>query len=89
MTPSTVLQCEHCGRVRIDGGDWTRDPLVQVTAVGFCATCGDWQRRLRMVKEAQARRAVVRRMARGYGPAPEGVDVWEGFREPRAEKARG
>ena len=84
MIPSTVLQCDFCGRVRIDGGEWTRDPLVQVTAVGFCATCGAWQKRLRMVKESQARRAVVRRMAQGYGPAPDGSDAFVGFREPQS-----
>jgi hypothetical protein len=87
MTPCAVLQCSFCGRVRIDGGDWTRDPLVQPTAVGFCVTCGAWQHRLRLAREARDRRAVVRRIAEGYGPGT--GDPFAGFSEPRADKARG
>ena len=81
MIPSTVLQCSFCGRVRIDGGDWTRDPLVQVTAVGWCKDCGDWRDRVMAAKAAKALREVDRHKAQGYGPAPEGSDPFMGMRD--------
>lgn len=73
------MQCRFCGRVRING-EWTRDPLVHVDVVGFCKTCGEWKARMARIQYARNARAVAQRQARGYGPAPEGEDVFRGFR---------
>lgn len=49
--------------------------------VGQCATCGEQERRARVVRRFREQRAFERRRERGYGPAPAGTDPFRGFRE--------
>lgn len=87
MAGSSVIpvRCMDCARVRFHTpgpGVWTDHParLAGEVAV-MCATCVELRRRLARAKEAAMDRQLLRDRARGYGPAPEGEDVFRGFRE--------
>jgi hypothetical protein len=74
-----IVQCEGCGRVRLDG-EWVRRYDIQPSEVRICPTCLGWQHRIAQAKYHREARGVARRAAKGYGPAPEGEDVFKGMR---------
>ena len=80
--PAKVIQCEVCGRVKDGAGEWVSDPTVPVDmVVPFCATCYvAWQLKRKRDDWQRANR-IRRRIAKGFGPAPEGADPFAGFRE--------
>ena len=82
LMSTLVCQCQHCGRVRI-GNEWTRDASVAPDVVVHCPTCGELRLRQSALRYAREGRALLRRRAKGYGPAPEGVDDFDGFRGNR------
>ena len=76
------VRCEVCARVRLDrSGDWQDHPgLLPGEVSGYCATCGERHRRAQERAQVQLDRQLLRERAAGYGPAPEGVDIFDGFR---------
>jgi hypothetical protein len=56
-----VVQCDYCGRVRIDGEWIPAGVAVDVTGMGICPTCLDYQRCRDEVKRVREARAVERR----------------------------
>lgn len=76
-------RCEGCQRVRLEpAGEWQDHPgRLPGEIPMLCSTC--WSGRRRAAEAAYGRgvRDVQRKMAKGYGPAPEGVDPFRGFHE--------
>lgn len=74
-----------CGRVRGELG-W-HGPLpgedMSKLQAGICPTCLAIQKRRAEVQWAREGRRLLRERAIGNGPAPEGEDVFRGFREER------
>jgi hypothetical protein len=62
-----------CGRVIRDGGGKRVE--------GQCRVCADLQKRAWAKKWARQSRELLERRRKGYGPAPDGEDVFAGFRE--------
>jgi hypothetical protein len=78
------LRCVRCGRVRylLGSPDWQTHPGQLVGEIpATCATCGEEQRAKAEAAYWRDVRALERRKERGFGPAPDGVDVFAGFRE--------
>ena len=76
-----VMECRGCGRHLIDG-KWFYQINSKADDVACCPSClRAEEERDRLIAEANRRR-VVSRMKEGFGPAPEGVDPFAGFREP-------
>lgn len=76
----TIVQCEGCGRVHVDG-EWQHRPEIQPTRVGICATCLAWKQKQAKARYYREARGVERRAAKGYGGPAEGEDVFRNFRE--------
>ncbi len=78
-------RCTACQRVRLEpSGDWEDHPGKLPGEIPMlCSSC--WEARHKTAQAAYWRgvRQVQRNMAKGYGPAPDGTDPFEGFREPR------
>ena len=76
-----VVRCERCARVRFDPDSmWEDHPgLVPGEVMGTCKTCGDLAKQEQERQYARDCRRTAARAAKGYGPAPEGVDIWKGF----------
>ena len=74
-----VLQCEFCGRVRING-EWMHHNHVQPQVVGFCATCDEWRKRTSERKRRREARRVEAWGNQGAHPLPPGTDPFRGFR---------
>jgi len=77
--PHLICQCEGCGRVRLDRA-WVRADWIVPDVVGMCPTCGEVRRRVTRWREARDVRRAEERKARGFGPAPAGIDPFKGFR---------
>ena len=59
---------------------WTDHPATLPGEVSvLCRTCMELRHRLAVQAEVRADRKLIRDRERGYGPAPEGVDVFDGF----------
>ena len=73
--------CRGCGRLLI-AGQWVYQINLEPDEIACCPSClRAEEERDRLIAEANRRRAVSR-MKDGFGPPPEGVDVFDGFREP-------
>ena len=69
-----------CGRVW-DGVLWREhEPGEDAEAGALCPTCGHLLEHAQRVARVRIERRTERRAARGFGPAPEGVDPFRGFR---------
>jgi len=76
-------RCEHCKAVRLaPGNSWEYHPgpvaLGEVPAT--CSLCAEQRRAEAERAYWSALREAERRKRRGFGPAPEGTDSFEGFR---------
>ena len=80
-----ICQCQFCGRVRIHGV-WVRAATVEPDVVGHCPTCGELRLRASRLAYAREGKRLLRQRGNGYGPAPEGEDVFAGFREPKGDR---
>ena len=73
-------ECRGCGRIYIDR-QWRYETNIPADEVAVCPSCiRAEEERDELIREANKRKAVAN-MRRGYGPAPEGVDPFRGFRE--------
>jgi len=67
----------HCAQPVMQPGE----PGGKVIDGAQCALCGALNARATEVCQVRTARRTARRAAKGYGPAPEGVDVFKGFRQ--------
>jgi len=76
-------RCERCYRVRFDvPGDWEEHPGKLPGEVRVvCRTCNDLAQQRADRAYWREVRASEARKAKGFGPAPEGTDVFTGFHE--------
>jgi hypothetical protein len=76
--PARACSCEFCGRVIVAG-----DPAAGPGVLGTCREClalGE-RRRVKAARGAAQEARRRRRAGERFGPAPAGVDVFEGMRE--------
>ena len=75
-------RCERCHRVRLElGGDWQDHPGKLPGEVRVvCRTCSDLAKQRAEQAYWREVRQLEQRKARGFGAAPEGEDVFDGFR---------
>jgi hypothetical protein len=78
-TGHKIVQCEHCGRIRL-AQTWTWADWVVPDVIGTCATCGEEQRKARILRQRREERRIRARCREGFGPVPEGTDPFRGFR---------
>lgn len=69
-----IVQCEGCGRVRVDGAMWVHAINAKVDRVGHCGLCGTLTKQAQERKWAREGRKLLRDRKRGYGPAKTGED---------------
>lgn len=78
---AVTVQCEGCGRVRVDGvGDWVFDREAPVGVIGMCATCGAIRGRRQDLAYYRNARDVERRAATGRLRSKMPKDAFKGFR---------
>lgn len=65
--------CGDCGSTIVEG----EGPAV----AGTCKLCQAMKDAIAARERVRRRRQTAARIARGFGPAPEGVDVFDRFRE--------
>lgn len=76
-----ICECRSCGRHLIDGR-WVYQINSTAQEVGCCPSClRAEEERDRLLYESN-RRKVAARIKDGFGPPPDGVDPFAGFREP-------
>ena len=76
------VRCCRCARVRrVADGDWDMHPgKLAGEVLGECKTCLDASLEGQKRDYWRKYQAVERKKAKGYGPAPEGEDVFSPFR---------
>ena len=78
---SRIVECRGCAWHLIDGR-WLYQINTKADDVACCPAClRAEEERDRLLYEANRRKAAAR-IRDGFGPAPEGVDPFRGFREP-------
>lgn len=77
-----MVRCGMCHRVREAPGEpwvWTREPHPNAVT-GYCAVCADLKKLSRKRGWEAVGAQLLKDRAKGYGPAPEGTNVFKGFK---------
>ena len=76
------VRCCRCARVRLaPAEDWQDHPgKLEGEVLGECKTCLDASLTSQVNESWRRYNKVERKKAKGYGPAPEGEDVFKGMR---------